>query len=117
MNKLLHKFSSYNSFEKIYDTHAANMYGCIYKIVQNKLQAEKILTSVFEEFVNDKSGNIEKIATPVWYIKYAMKKTFAYLKEAEINNELSPFIKERIIAFKKEITQPCLPKQKLQVSL
>ena len=117
MNKLLPKFSLYNSFEKIYDTHAANMYGCIYKIVQNKLQAEKILTSVFEEFVNDKSGNIVKIATPVWYIKYAMKKTFAYLKEAEINNEFSPFVKERITALKKEITQPCLPKQKLQVSL
>ena len=117
MNNLLPKFSLYNNIEKIYDTHAANMYGCIYKIVQNKVQAEKILCSVFNEFLNDKSGNVDTITTPVWYIKYAMKKTFAYLKEAEINNELSPFIKERIIALKKEITQPCLPKQKLQVSL
>ena len=117
MNKLLPKFSLYHSIEKIYDTHASNMYGCIYKIVQNKVQAEKILFSVFNEFLNDKSGNVNTITTPVWYIKYAMKKTFAYLKEAEINNELSPFIKERIIALKKEITQPSLTKQKLQVSL
>ncbi len=104
MIKPLPNRSLNHTMEAVYDKHAANMYGCIYKIVQNKLQAEEILYSVFEEFCKEKNCSIQLKLAPIWYIKYAMKRTFAYLKRSEISNEPSPLTRERIMAIAKEIT-------------
>ncbi|MCY7293461.1 MAG: hypothetical protein LH615_14885 [Ferruginibacter sp.] len=104
MNSPLHNPAFYKRIEKIYNAHAANMFGCIYKIVQDKPKAEKILCIIFQDFYNDHSNDILTKTEPIWFIKYAMKRTFNYSKQDAVNNELSPSILERIAALKKDIT-------------
>lgn len=90
------------TIEAVYDKHAANMYGCIFKIVENKVQAEEILCSVFEELCKEQSGNTHHNTSPIWYIKYALKRTFEYLKNHS-DIEYSSLIQERFNVLKNEI--------------
>jgi hypothetical protein len=105
MNLFLHHTALYQSIEKIYSVHAANMYGCIFKILQDKPKAEKILSTIFQELHNEHLSYIQTKTAPIWFIKYATKATFTYLKQESASNEYSPFVLERIAELKKDIAQ------------
>lgn len=104
MKSLQHNSTFYYSIENIYEMHAANMYGCIYKIVQDKMEAEKILAIVFHDLYNDYSSDVQTNTAPIWFIKYAMKRTFNYLKLHELNNSVPLPILSRISSLKEDIT-------------
>ncbi len=103
MARLINNSTHDTSLEKIYDAHAANMYGCILKIVQDERKAEKILRSIFQEFYLDNLSEVQIKTEPIWFIKYASKKTFDSLKNYGANNMLPSSILERIASLKKDI--------------
>ena len=106
MNKVFHHPTFYENIETIYDLHAANMYGCIYKIVQSQKYAEEILTSIFEDISKNYSFDNKEYKQSIWYIKLALKKTFAFLKSQNLTTENFSSINERIVALQKNITSP-----------
>ncbi len=104
MSSLQHNSTFNNSIETIYDVHAANMYGCIYKIVQDKAEADKILILIFQDLYNDFSSDVQTKTEPIWFIKYAMKRTFNHLKLHDRNNSVPLQILNRITHLKENIT-------------
>lgn len=104
MSSLQHNSTFFHSIEHIYDLHAANMYGCIYQIVEDKTEAEKILMLVFQDLYKDFSSDVQTKTEPIWFIKYAMKKTFNYLKLHDSNKYISESILNRISNLKHKIT-------------
>lgn len=89
MKNLLPNPSPHNNIEELYDIHAANMYGCIYKIVQNKKEAEKILINIFHDLLATNAINVQALTPAIWFIKYAIKSTYLYLKK--INSPMEEF--------------------------
>lgn len=72
--------SSY--FEHIYDRYSAVMYGCIIKIVKDKLHADEVLRSVFTGLAGlSEDTKAEMKNSSFWHIKYAMQKAFSFLRE------------------------------------
>ena len=63
------KFTYKKNFEILYDLHASNMYGCIFKIVQDENKSQLYLKNIFQELYSESVISNE----PIWFIKYAMK--------------------------------------------
>ena len=103
MNIFLPKKINQNTIETVYEMHAAAMYGCIFKIVQNKQKADDILMDIFRTFAVEFPNNNPENNQPIWYIKFAMKKAFHYLRQE--NDGFSSIITERINAIKTAVAQ------------
>lgn len=94
------KFTLKKNFESLYDQHASNMYGCIFKIVQEENKSQLYLRKIFQELYFESTFSNE----PIWFIKYAMKKAFFYLKQENNDVSYSGLIKERAVLMGNEIS-------------
>ena len=83
-----------NNLQTIYDAHAANMYGCIYKLVQNKQQAEEILINIFRDFASNNPPYYKSDTSTIWFIKHALKSAYLYLKEINCSESVFTYLKD-----------------------
>ena len=88
--------SSINVFELIYEKHAALMYGCICKIVPQQDTANSILSKVFGDLYDTRGTHNYQSENAVWFLKYAMKATFDFIKQTAQSNDLPAIVEQQL---------------------
>ena len=94
------------SIEIIYEKHAAVMYGCIYKLVQQKEVADKILVEVFIDIYKKTDEYNYNINDSVWFLKHAMKAAFTFIKQKPLSKDFSEQAMQLILDIKASKNNP-----------
>ena len=92
--------------EMIYEKYAAMMYGCIYKLVQQKEVADKILGEVFIDIYKKKDEYNYSINDSIWFLKHAMKAAFTFIKQNPLSKDFSEKAMQLILDVKASKNAP-----------
>ena len=97
---LANQNNTIDTIEMIYEKHAALMYGCIYKLVEQKDTANKILSEVFIDLYNRKEEYSYSIDDTVWFLKKAVKAAFHFIKEGHMAEEFPLKVMQQVLEIK-----------------
>ena len=73
------------------------MYGCICKIVPQKETANDILSSVFRDLYDTRGNHNYQSENAVWFLKYAMRASFDFIKKSEQAKDLPAIVKQQLL--------------------